>query len=84
MAHLARVDRRRLGHRLGLDKGVVMNIKYQTMRIARITAPMTEREQVFDWVIKNGYRIRRSGPKSISGMKVDATKLLVVAEKRIK
>ena len=61
-----------------------MNIKYKTIRRVRITAPMSEREKVFDWCYKNGYRTIRTGPRVIRGKyMVDFTNLLVVAEKEI-
>ena len=61
-----------------------MNIKYKTIRRVRITAPMSERQEVFDWCDRNSYRMKRWEPKVVSFPKVDPTKLLVVAEKEIK
>lgn len=59
-------------------------IKYQTIRRVRITSPMSEREEVLDWLFKNDYRIRVSGPWPRRGGGLDVNKLLVIAEKRIK
>lgn len=60
-----------------------MNIRYKSIRRVRITAPMSERDKVLDWVWKNGYRIKRSGPKPLGSGRADVTRLLVVAEKEV-
>lgn len=60
-----------------------MNTKYNTIRQVRITSPMSEREEVFNWILKNRYSIRMAGPKSIGPGRVDVTRLVVVAEKKI-
>ena len=61
-----------------------MNIKYSTIRQVRITAPMSERSTVLDWIGKNGYHIKFAMPKSLGLGGACPSRLIVVAEKRIK
>lgn len=60
-----------------------MNIKYSTIRRIRITAPMSEKGKILDWIWKNDYYIKFSGPKSLGAGRADVTRLIVVAEKEV-
>ena len=61
-----------------------MRVTYSTIRRIKINAPMSEREKVNNWLDKNNYYVKRSGPKLINASQVDVTKLFIIAEKRIK
>jgi hypothetical protein len=57
-----------------------MNVKITKHEHARITAPMSEREKVFSYLLKNNWKITRSGPPIKNG-KSDITRLLILAER---
>jgi hypothetical protein len=61
-----------------------MNIKYSTIRRVRITGPMSDRKEILDWIWKNSYHIKSSGPKLIGYSEIDRSKIVLVAEKEIK
>lgn len=60
-----------------------MNIKYTRIRRVRITAPISERTEVLDYLYRNGYKLRTSGPKPLGAGRADITMLVVVAEKEV-
>ena len=61
-----------------------MNIRYKTLRRVVITAPIEEKDDVFLFLQRNGYRISRSGPLPVGGYRVDPKRIKIVAEKAIK
>lgn len=58
-----------------------MNIKHKTIDRVTITGPMAESGLAFDYCVRNGYHITRSGPLKLSISKVDPTRFKLVAEK---
>jgi len=52
----------------------------------RITliGPLHENDKWFSWCYRNGYSIKRSGPKRMSLGRVDMNKFKIIAERKAK
>ena len=50
---------------------------------AKIHGPAAARQKAFDWLYKNGFKVRSSGPRYIGKGRFDCDQFSITAEKRI-
>ena len=61
-----------------------MRVYKKVFERVTVIGSMEERAKILDYLYNNGYKIRRSGPKSISPTRVDVSKFKAVAEREKK
>ena len=60
-----------------------MNARYKTIRRVILTGKEADREEMFQYCLKNRYRITRSGPRMGASYRAWPDSFKIVAEKEI-